>query len=209
MQATKKQALRLRCRNPFARSSRPICPFRVPGQGLSRYPGEIGLLLGLFRLLGLLRLLRLLRFLSHSILSGLNGLNATPRHAWRRASLATSSIANSADSLAAAVGCHAAVITLSTAVMRFRRVFATFHITSAPGTIARIMLNGAQTRGGAPSSSIQNHGMDCRVTGQSPLSGAAASCPQDNGDCHRRSALRAGGGLQGRRGRSGLGQIGC
>jgi hypothetical protein len=54
---------------------------------------------------------------------GFNGLNATPRHAWRRASLATSSIAIPPDSERAAACRHGAVITLSTAVMRFRVIF--------------------------------------------------------------------------------------
>jgi hypothetical protein len=50
---------------------------------------------------------------------GFHGLNATPRHAWRRASLATSSIMIPADSRADAACRHGGVITLSTAVMRF------------------------------------------------------------------------------------------
>jgi hypothetical protein len=77
----------------------------------------------LLRLLGLLRLLRLLRFLSHSILSRFNGWKRDTRHARRRASLATSSNAIPTDSQAAAPHCHGTVIALSTAVMRFLRLF--------------------------------------------------------------------------------------
>jgi hypothetical protein len=55
---------------------------------------------------------------------GFHGLNATPRHAWRRASLATSSITIPADSQAAAACRHGVVITLSTVVMHFDAIFA-------------------------------------------------------------------------------------
>jgi hypothetical protein len=78
----------------------------------------------LLRFLRLLRLFRLLRFLSHSILSGFNGWKRDTRHARRRASLATSSNAIPTDSRRAAPHCHAGVIALSTAVMRFWRIFA-------------------------------------------------------------------------------------
>jgi hypothetical protein len=54
---------------------------------------------------------------------GFHGLNATPRHAWRRASLATSSIAIPADSLAAAACRHGGVITLSTVVVNLMRFY--------------------------------------------------------------------------------------
>src|SRR5207245_3260501 len=86
------------------------------------HPGQNSLLL---RRLGLLRLglLRLLRFLSHSILSRFHGLNATPRHAWRRASLATSSMTIPPDSEAAAACRHGVVITLSTVVVHFDAIF--------------------------------------------------------------------------------------
>jgi hypothetical protein len=188
-QAIKKRALR-----PLF--SKSVSSDWVPGQGKSRYPGDIGLLLGLLLRLGLLRLLRLLRFLSHSILSGFNGLNATPRHAWRRASLATSSITNSADSRAAAACCHVAVITLSTAVVRFRHLFREVRHDVSKSVSVGVMLNVAQTPR-APSSSIQNHSTDWQLAGQSPLSGADASSPQDNGDCRRRSASRAGGSITG------------
>jgi hypothetical protein len=50
--------------------------------------------------------------------------NATPRHARRRASLATSSNVIRTDSQAAASHRHLSVIALSTAVMRFGYVFA-------------------------------------------------------------------------------------
>src|ERR1700736_5062130 len=81
------------------------------------------LLLGLLGLLRLLRLFRLLRFLSHSILSRFNGWKRDTRHARRRANLATSSNAIPTDSRAAAPHCHGTVIALSTAVMRFWRLF--------------------------------------------------------------------------------------
>src|SRR5512138_2298882 len=89
-----------------------------PGGTEHIHPGRNSLLLGF---LGLLRLglFRLLRFLSHSILSRFHGLNATPRHAWRRASLATSSIIIRPDSRAPAACRHGVVITLSTVVMGF------------------------------------------------------------------------------------------
>jgi len=93
-----------------------------PG-GTERATRAETLLLGLFCLLGLFRLLRLLRFLSHSILSRFNGLNATPRHAWRRASLATSSMTIPTDSRRPAAWCHDAVVALSTALMRFDAIF--------------------------------------------------------------------------------------
>src|ERR1700744_1571392 len=89
----------------------------MPGQS-GAPPGPLKLLL--LRFLGLLRLLRLLRFLSHSILSGLEWIETRhERHARRRASLAKSSHVNSADSQAAAPHRHAAVMALSTDVMRF------------------------------------------------------------------------------------------
>jgi len=93
-----------------------------PGRSWALHPGQNSLLL---RLLGLLRLglLRLLRFLSHSILSRFHGLNATPRHAWRRASLATSSMTIPPDSEAAAACRHGVVITLSTVVVHFDVIF--------------------------------------------------------------------------------------
>ena len=50
---------------------------------------------------------------------GLMDGNATPRHAWRRASLATSSIAIPPDSEADAACRHGVVIALSTVVMHF------------------------------------------------------------------------------------------
>src|SRR5260370_3787817 len=88
------------------------------------------LLLGLLGLLRLLRLFRLLRFLSHSILSRFNGWKRDTRHARRRASLATSSKVIPTDSRRAAPRCHAAVITLSTGVMRLDAFFAA---RGAPG----------------------------------------------------------------------------
>ena len=86
--------------------------------GRSEAPPGLRKLL-LLRFLRLLRLFRLLRFLSHSILSRFNGWKRDTRHARRRASLATSSIAIPTDSRRAAPHRHSAVITLSTAVMRF------------------------------------------------------------------------------------------
>jgi hypothetical protein len=55
---------------------------------------------------------------------GFHGLNATPRHAWRRASLATSSIMIPPDSQRDAACRHGVVITLSTVVMHFDAIFA-------------------------------------------------------------------------------------
>ena len=75
---------------------------------------------------------------------GFNGLNATPRHAWRRASLATSSRTNSTDSRRDAACCHGAVITLSTVVMHFDAILP----ENALCLVARVggdMLNDAQT----------------------------------------------------------------
>src|SRR4051812_26227343 len=98
-------------------------PDRVPGQSARRSTRAEALLLGL----RLFRLLSLLRFLSHSILSGFNGWNATPRHAlWRRANLATSSQPFPPDSRAAAAHCHDAIMALSTADMRFGGHFLKF-----------------------------------------------------------------------------------
>ena len=54
---------------------------------------------------------------------GLMDGNATPRHAWRRASLATSSITIPPDSQAGAACRHGVVITLSTVVMHFDVIF--------------------------------------------------------------------------------------
>jgi len=123
-----------------------------PG-GARLHPGceELLLLLGL----GLLRLLCLLRFLSHSILSEFNGLKRDTRHARRRASLAKSSSVNSADSRRAASRCHARVITLSTADMRFDGFFAEiFAPRAAPRSPTRL------TRSQFDRSSIQNHGTE-------------------------------------------------
>src|SRR3954469_20791067 len=98
-------------------------PDRVPGQSARRSTRAEALLLGL----RLFRLLSLLRFLSHSILSGFNGWNATPRHAlWRRAHLATSPQPFPPDSRAAAAHCHDAIMALSTADMRFGGHFLKF-----------------------------------------------------------------------------------
>src|SRR5678816_3645457 len=146
----------------------------MPGQGKSRYPGWNWLLLGGLLLGGLfrLRLLRLLRFLSHSILSRFHGLNATPRHAWRRASLATSSVSNSADSEAAAACCHGAVIVFSTAVTCFRQFFASVCVSR----IAAVMLNDAQTADARFFiNSKPQHGLP--RGGEGPLSRAASSSP--------------------------------
>jgi len=89
----------------------------VPGRS-EALPG-LKSLLGLLGLLCLLRLFSLLRFLSHSILIWVNGWKRDTRHARRRANLATSSKPIPTDSQAAAPHCHATVIALSTAVMRF------------------------------------------------------------------------------------------
>jgi hypothetical protein len=62
---------------------------------------------------------------------GFHGLNATPRHAWRRASLATSSMTIPADSQAHAACCHGVVITLSTVVMHFDAIFVETSIAAA------------------------------------------------------------------------------
>ncbi len=139
--------------------------FGSPGRAGAATRARNGLLLGLGLFLGgLFRLLRLLRFLSHSILSGFHGLNATPRHAWRRANLATSSAANSTDSQATAACCHGAVIALSTGVMRFRQLFAGLFATSAtPLPSASCLMS--RKRRLAASSSIQNHGMHWRLGG--------------------------------------------
>ena len=122
-----------------------------PG-GARLHPGceELLLLLGL----GLLRLLCLLRFLSHSILSEFNGLKRDTRHARRRASLAKSSSVNSADSRRAASRCHARVITLSTADMRFDGFSRKFLHRAAPRSPTRL------TRSQFDRSSIQNHGTE-------------------------------------------------
>jgi len=126
-------------------------PAGCPG-GARLHPGceELLLLLGL----GLLRLLCLLRFLSHSILSEFNGLKRDTRHARRRASLAKSSSVNSADSRRAASRCHARVITLSTADMRFDGFSRKFLHRAAPRSPTRL------TRSQFDRSSIQNHGTE-------------------------------------------------
>lgn len=172
-QAIKKQALRLLPCVPGV-VIRIGCPGRARAATRARNWLLLGGLLlgGLFRL----RLLRLLRFLSHSILSGFHGLNATPRHAWRRASLATSSVSNSADSEAAAACCHRAVIVLSTAVTCFRQFFASVRVSRIAASSHPSCLT-TRKRLVRESSSIQNHGADWRAAGESPLSGAAASCP--------------------------------
>jgi hypothetical protein len=126
-------------------SNRLVVQIGGPGGAKARHPGRTSLL-GLLGLLRLFRLLRLLRFLSHSILSRLNGLNATPRHAWRRASLTTSSPANSADSQADAACCHVAVITLSTAVMGFEAPFGKIPALTRRRAAPRVVLNDAPTR---------------------------------------------------------------
>jgi hypothetical protein len=100
---------------------RSIRPRREPGRSERSTRARRLLLL---RLLSLLSLLCLLRFLSHSILIWVNGWKRDTRHARRRANLATSSITIPTDSRAAAPHCHAGVITLSTAVMRFDAVLA-------------------------------------------------------------------------------------
>ena len=83
-------------------------------------PEPSKLLLLVCLLLGLLGLLRcLLRFLSHSILVWVNGWKRDSEACSGRASLATASIVIPTDSRRAAPQCHAAVITLSTAVLRF------------------------------------------------------------------------------------------
>jgi len=101
--------------------SKWFCSCWEPGRSEAPPGLEKLLLLGL---LGLLRLFRLLRFLSHGILSRFNGWKRDTRHARRRASLATSSNAIPTDSRRAAPYCHAPVIALSTAVMRFGAFFA-------------------------------------------------------------------------------------
>jgi hypothetical protein len=100
---------------------RSFRPRREPGRSERSTRARRLLLL---RLLSLLSLFCLLRFLSHSILIWVNGWKRDTRHARRRANLATSSVAIPTDSRAAAPHCHAGVITLSTAVMRFDAVLA-------------------------------------------------------------------------------------
>ena len=133
--------------------SKWFCSRWEPGRSEAPPGLEKLLLLGL---LGLLRLFRLLRFLSHGILSRFNGWKRDTRHARRRASLATSSNAIPTDSRRAAPHCHAPVIALSTAVMRFGAFFAAVrrsapknpysrersHLSRDPGRV-----NDAPTRG--------------------------------------------------------------
>src|ERR1700752_4305075 len=90
------------------------------------------------------------------------------------------------DSQAAAPHCHARVITLSTSVMRFGAAFAPTHRPQRPvrvNTPPTQPLNCASIDPGcAPSSLFQNHGANCLACGESPLSAAAACCPEDYGD---------------------------
>jgi hypothetical protein len=116
-----------------------------------------------------------------------------------RASLATASIVIPTDSQRAAPHCHAAVIALSTVVMRFREIFGRItHSASKKSAIDRCAGSVAtgltmrqrqrhcgESRSGAGSetrsshSSIQNHGADCSAGSQSPLSDTAATlCPR-------------------------------
>ena len=99
--------------------------------GLKLHPG-LNSLLGLLGLLCLLRLFSLLRFLSHSILIGFNGWKRDTRLARGGLSLATASIVIRTDSEATASRCHAAVIALSTVVIRFRRLFRRAIDSAAP-----------------------------------------------------------------------------
>src|SRR5215207_7719813 len=99
--------------------------------------------------------------------------NATPRHAWRRASLATSSITIPADSRGPAACRHGVVITLSTVVMHFDTIFRR-NEPRHRRSLARIMLNDVAT-----STFFINSKPRFGLSGgsQSPLSGADASCP--------------------------------
>ena len=185
-----------------------LYPVRVPGQGKSRYPGDDCLLLGLLLRLGLLRLLRLLRFLSHSILSRFHGLNATSE-----ACLAEGQPRNILDIKLSRFGGACRVLSRCShhvihSCYGFSAVFAQRRPRLAANAAPASCLTSRERRP-ARSSSIQNHSLDWRVAGQSPLSGAAASCPQDNGDCRRR--MPGGGRLDFRRGEAdtGLGRERC
>ena len=71
-------------------------------------------------------------FLAIASSFGFNGRKRDTRHARRRASLATSSNAIPTDSRRPAPHCHAGVIALSTAVMRFGAFLESFR-SSSPG----------------------------------------------------------------------------
>ena len=171
-----------------------------PG-GAETPPGLVRLLLGLLSLLRLLRLFCLLRFLSHSILFWVNGWKRDTRHAWRRADLATSSMTIPTDSQAAAPYCHTCVITLSTAVMRFGvvsaprcashpRIFAVVQRTHRPQRLVRVNTAPTQSRNCASIDPLAVRAIfidskprrECSASVRSPLSAAAACCPQDYGD---------------------------
>jgi len=104
---------------------------------------------------------------------GLMDGNATPRHAWRRASLATSSITIPPDSLADAAPRHGVVIALSTVVMHFYGLIHRNAGSSTPSASRASCLTRPER---ARSSSFQNHGADYLGVGDGPLIRTDAPC---------------------------------
>jgi hypothetical protein len=112
---------------------------------LSTPPGLKRYFLAFFFLVAFFAFFAFFAFLAIVSSQGFNGLNATPRHAWRRANLATSSRTSSTDSRRDAACCRGTVITLSTAVMRFDAVFIQNAVASAV-RVGGVVLNAIQTR---------------------------------------------------------------
>jgi hypothetical protein len=104
---------------------------------------------------------------------GLMDGNATPRHAWRRASLATSSITIPPDSPADAAPRHGVVIALSTVVMHFDGLIHRNAGSSTPSASRASCLTRPER---ARSSSFQNHGADYLGVGDGPLIRTDAPC---------------------------------
>jgi hypothetical protein len=106
---------------------------------------------------------------------GFNGLKRDTRDARQRASLATSSNVIPADSRGAALRCHARVIALSTAVVRFQAAFGAKVSPCDVGFGER--LRGNQFK----SSRIQNQGSGLAARIDAPLIGAIACYRQNYG----------------------------